>query len=92
MVHRQTKQRHTHGLSVAALPLTPVELPVYPDTPSVLFIVSAVAMAAEMTCTCADDNGCTMAKGGDTRDDRQKPDRSGSLADSGRIFALGTPG
>jgi hypothetical protein len=31
---------------------------------AVLFIVSAVAMAAEMTCTRADDNGCTMAKGG----------------------------
>ena len=28
-------------------------------------------------------------KDGDTRDDRQKPDRSGSLADSGRIFPLG---
>jgi hypothetical protein len=31
---------------------------------AVLFLVSAVAMAAEMTCTRADDNGCTMAKGG----------------------------
>jgi hypothetical protein len=32
---------------------------------AVLVIVSAVAMAADMTCTRADDNGCTMAKGGD---------------------------
>jgi len=32
---------------------------------AVLFLVSAVAMAADMTCTRADDNGCTMAKGGD---------------------------
>jgi hypothetical protein len=32
---------------------------------AVLFLLSAVAMAAEMTRTRADDNGCIMAKGGD---------------------------
>ena len=31
----------------------------------VLCLVATVAMAADMTCTRADDNGCTMAKGGD---------------------------
>jgi len=31
---------------------------------AVLSIVAPVAMAAEMTCTRADENGCTMAKGG----------------------------
>jgi hypothetical protein len=31
---------------------------------AVLLLVTTVAMAAEMTCTRADDNGCTMAKGG----------------------------
>jgi hypothetical protein len=31
---------------------------------AVLVLVATVAMAAEMTCTRADDNGCTMAKGG----------------------------
>ena len=30
----------------------------------VLLLVSTVALAAEMTCTRVDDNGCTMAKGG----------------------------
>ena len=35
---------------------------------AVLFIVSTVAMAAEMTCTEADKNGCTMAKGGDGKE------------------------
>jgi hypothetical protein len=30
----------------------------------VLLLVSTVALAAEMTCTRAEDNGCTMAKGG----------------------------
>jgi hypothetical protein len=33
-----------------------------------LCIVSTVAMAAEMTCTEADKNGCTMAKGGDGKE------------------------
>ena len=32
---------------------------------AVLVLVSTVAMAADMTCTEADKNGCTMAKGGD---------------------------
>jgi biopolymer transport protein ExbD len=36
----------------------------------VLFIVSTVAMAAEMTCTVADANGCTMAKGGDGKEEK----------------------
>jgi hypothetical protein len=35
---------------------------------AVLFIVSTVAMAAEMTCTEANQNGCTMAKGGDGKE------------------------
>ena len=30
---------------------------------AVLCIVATVAMAAEMTCTVAEANGCTMAKG-----------------------------
>jgi hypothetical protein len=34
----------------------------------VLFIVSTVAMAAEMTCSEANQNGCTMAKGGDGKE------------------------
>ena len=36
----------------------------------VLFIMSTVALAAEMTCTVADANGCTMAKGGDGKEKR----------------------
>jgi len=35
-----------------------------------LFIVSTVALAAEMTCTVADANGCTMAKGGDGKESK----------------------
>ena len=35
---------------------------------AVLFIVATGAMAAEMTCTVADANGCTMAKGGDGKE------------------------
>jgi hypothetical protein len=31
---------------------------------AMLSLVSPAAMAADMTCTRADDNGCTMAKGG----------------------------
>ena len=31
---------------------------------AVVLLVSTVVLAAEMTCTRADDNGCTMAKGG----------------------------
>ncbi|MGE3541244.1 MAG: hypothetical protein AB7N91_27900 [Candidatus Tectimicrobiota bacterium] len=31
---------------------------------ALLTAVSPVALAAEMTCTRADDNGCAMAKGG----------------------------
>ena len=31
---------------------------------AILVLVSTVVMAAEMTCTRADDNGCVMAKGG----------------------------
>lgn len=31
---------------------------------AVLSLVSPMAMAAEMTCTRADENGCTIAKGG----------------------------
>ena len=31
---------------------------------ALLLLVATVVMAAEMTCTRADDNGCTMAKGG----------------------------
>jgi hypothetical protein len=34
----------------------------------VLCIMSTVAMAADMTCTEADKNGCTMAKGGDDKE------------------------
>jgi len=37
---------------------------------AVLFIVSTVALAAEMTCTEADANGCTMAKGGDGKESK----------------------
>ena len=35
---------------------------------AVLCIVATVAMAAEMTCTVAEANGCTMAKGGDGKE------------------------
>jgi hypothetical protein len=35
---------------------------------AVLLLVSAVAMAAEMTCTRADENGCIMAKGGNNEE------------------------
>jgi hypothetical protein len=35
---------------------------------AVLVLVSTVAMAADMTCTEADKNGCTMAKGGDDKE------------------------
>jgi hypothetical protein len=35
---------------------------------AVLVLVSTVAMAAEMTCTEADKNGCIMAKGGDDKE------------------------
>ena len=34
----------------------------------VLCIVSTVALAADMTCTEADKNGCTMAKGGNDKE------------------------
>ena len=34
----------------------------------VLVVVSTVALAAEMTCTEADKNGCTMAKGGNDKE------------------------
>ena len=37
---------------------------------AVLFIVATGAMAAEMTCTVADANGCTMAKGGDGKESK----------------------
>jgi hypothetical protein len=37
---------------------------------AVLLLVSTVAMAAEMTCTVADNNGCTMAKGGDDKESK----------------------
>ena len=35
---------------------------------AVMFIVPTFAGAAEMTCTVADANGCTMAKGGDGKE------------------------
>jgi hypothetical protein len=35
---------------------------------AVLVLVSTVAMAADMTCTEADKNGCTMAKGGNDKE------------------------
>jgi hypothetical protein len=35
---------------------------------ALLLLVSTTAMAAEMTCTEANDNGCTMAKGGDGKE------------------------
>ena len=35
---------------------------------ALLFLVSTVALAAEMTCTEADANGCTLAKGGDGKE------------------------
>lgn len=31
---------------------------------AVLFLLSTAVLAAEMTCTRTDDNGCIMAKGG----------------------------
>lgn len=34
----------------------------------VLCLMTTIAMAAEMTCTEADKNGCTMAKGGDGKE------------------------
>lgn len=34
----------------------------------VLCLMSTVALAAEMTCTEADKNGCTMAKGGNDKE------------------------
>jgi len=37
-------------------------------TGAVMFIVPTFAVAAEMTCTAADANGCTMAKGGDGKE------------------------
>jgi hypothetical protein len=37
---------------------------------AVLFLVSTVALAAEMTCTVAEANGCTMAKGGDGKESK----------------------
>jgi hypothetical protein len=37
---------------------------------AVLLLVSTVVMAAEMTCTVADDNGCTMAKSGDGKESK----------------------
>jgi hypothetical protein len=33
-----------------------------------LFVVSTMAVAAEMTCTKADEKGCTMAKGADGKE------------------------
>jgi hypothetical protein len=35
---------------------------------AVLFIVATGAMAADMTCSEADKNGCTMAKGGNEKE------------------------
>ena len=35
---------------------------------AVLFVVSTLAGAGEMTCTKADDKGCTMAKGPDGKE------------------------
>jgi hypothetical protein len=37
---------------------------------AVLFLMATVALAAEMTCTVADANGCTMAKGGDGKEEK----------------------
>jgi hypothetical protein len=37
---------------------------------ALLFLVSTVALAAEMTCTEAEPNGCTMAKGGDGKESK----------------------
>ena len=34
----------------------------------VMFVVSTMAVAAEMTCTKADEKGCTMAKGADGKE------------------------
>ena len=35
---------------------------------AVLCVVSTMAVAAEMTCTKADEKGCTMAKGADGKE------------------------
>lgn len=35
---------------------------------AVLFVASTFAVAADMTCSAADDKGCTMAKGGDGKE------------------------
>ena len=35
---------------------------------AVMFMVPTFAVAAEMTCTATDDNGCIMAKGGDGKE------------------------
>jgi hypothetical protein len=35
---------------------------------AVMLLVSTLAVAAEMTCTKADEKGCTMAKGADGKD------------------------
>jgi len=35
---------------------------------AVLCVVSTLAVAAEMTCTKADEKGCTMAKGADGKE------------------------
>ena len=35
---------------------------------AVLMLMSSVVMAAEMICTEADKNGCTMAKGGNDKE------------------------
>ena len=49
---------------------------------AVLFLVSTVAMAADMTCTEADENGCTMAKGGDGKETKgHGPWREGGRQD-----------
>jgi hypothetical protein len=35
---------------------------------AVMFVVSTLAIAGEMTCTKADEKGCTMAKGTDGKE------------------------
>jgi hypothetical protein len=37
-------------------------------TVAVMFVVSTLAVAGEMTCTKADEKGCTMAKGADGKE------------------------
>ena len=37
-------------------------------TVAVLFVVSTLAVAGEMTCTKADEKDCTMAKGADGKE------------------------